>query len=264
MKLRSIVFVLLAFFTAMSSHALSFKDFLEERIRSTVVEKTFKSLGGVSNSTAEEVEENQNNETNLRGFEKNKEWQDIFQMFYVATQKVNEGIISSGQSLEACSSQVVEYMYLSERDFNRDFNVNLVKQVSSPSKVLDVSSFGDLSKVNTNNYLEAKPFSIPNVSAINYLMFKNDNKNSSIYKNASSIMIPIRFKDAIDEQFVVVGRSVQSDAKDLYTATLRDMSNIGFLIVKNPKFGINFEDYVKSVLNLYARNKVMCLYDVNP
>ncbi len=263
MKLRSIVFVALAFLATMNSYALSFKEFLEERVRNTVVEKTLKSLGGASQSSNGDAVSSEQNYV-AKGFEQDKDWQDIFQMMYDATKKVNEGLLSSGLSLELCSAKIVENLYLNEKEFNNKFNIDLGKQVDYPSQFLNVSSFGDLSNANTNSYLEANPFRIPNVSAINYLMFKKDNKNSSIYNNSSAIMIPIRFKLAIDEQMIVVGRTAQIDAQDLYVATLRDMSNVGYLIVKNPKFGINFEEYFQSVLNLYVRNKVMCLYNINP
>jgi hypothetical protein len=62
-------------------------------------------------------------------------------------------------------------------------------------------------------------------------------------------------------QYNILGRNPIVDGKNLYVASMRDIATIGYIIVKNPQFGISFDDFFITSMLVYTRNKVMCLYD---
>lgn len=198
----------------------------------------------------------------LRGIEQTEEWQEIFRMMLEGTQKMDDSMANLRQQLDMCSKDVVGQFYENSRNFEGEFSARLPKKLNYPSQSFDVASFNELSRSNQSSYGQLQAIHIPNVQGVNVMMHRQQMNVGNIYQNFSAMTLPAPLVQAVQQQYQALGRNPQNDAANLYLATLKDMTNIGYFIIKNPQLGIRFEDYLISALGLYSRNKVMCLYEV--
>lgn len=196
----------------------------------------------------------------LKGIETTKEWQDIYNMAFEASQKVSTSIAESGQSFNYCSVEMLAQFNLDQKMFDYQYNSKLIKNASFPSRVLDISSYRELSRFNKNsNYA---PLHLPNVGIVNYIFKLPNEPHGNIYQNFSAIMLPEALTKEAKNQYVKSERNIVEDARNPYVATLRDIATVGYLIIQNPGLNINFEDYFIMAMQVHSRNKLMCLYNI--
>jgi hypothetical protein len=199
-----------------------------------------------------------NGQVRLRGIELTPEWQQIFRMAQDATQKVDENLINAGQRFDFCANpNILRQMTENPKSFDYNYNSKLPRQASNPSKTFDYSTVMELNRFN-RNFTGVEAVQIPNANAISTVLnYRDDN----ISQNASAMMLPHVLAVEIRRQYVANGRNPTVDSRDMYTATLRDIATIGYLIVKNPQLNVSFDDFFITSMTVYARNKVLCLYD---
>ncbi|NCQ52096.1 hypothetical protein GW796_09415 [archaeon] len=195
-----------------------------------------------------------------RGVEATKEWQYIYNKVVDSSVQLDKALVESGQDLRSCSFSRLE-------DFNKDFpifeniiGVNLPKNQSMPTAVLDVNTFKALNDSMYNKNSVATAVYIPNLNSFNTFTKQGNRKN--VAQNLGAIMIPSELAFAAKNQYQELGRTTLTDSQNLYDATMRDIATIGYFIYKNPQYSINIDEFMKSSLVLYARNKMMCIYDV--
>jgi hypothetical protein len=199
------------------------------------------------------------NQVQLRGIELTQEWQDIYNMAEDASKKVTVNLVNAGQSFDFCNNPyILTQLNQKPQSFDFEFNSKLPHQASNPSNVFDYSTFRELNRFNAK-FTNLEPVQIPNANAINTLM--NLPNGGNVYENSSAIMLPKALANEVKMQYNILGRNPIVDGKNLYVASMRDIATIGYIIVKNPQFGISFDDFFITSMLVYTRNKVMCLYD---
>ena len=87
--------------------------------------------------------------------------------------------------------------------------------------------------------------------------------NSPLERNSSSIAVP---EEIHKQGRTYAGRNTQkqisSDASNLLSATVKDITTIAYLFLKNPQYNISADDYIQNSMLIYARNKMLCMYNV--
>jgi hypothetical protein len=56
----------------------------------------------------------------------------------------------------------------------------------------------------------------------------------------------------------------KGDSENLFKATVLDITTTALSFQLNSKYNISATDYIQSAMTVYARNKMLCLYDVKP
>jgi hypothetical protein len=199
------------------------------------------------------------NQVQLRGIELTQEWQNIYNMAEEASKQAAINMVNAGQSFDFCNNPyILKQLDQKSQNFDFAFNSKLPRQASNPSKVFDYSTFHELNRFNAK-FTGLEPIQIPNANAVNAIM--NLPNGGNVYENFSAIMLPKVLVNEVKMQYNILGRNPIVDGKNLHIASMRDIATIGYVIVKNPQLGINFDDFFITSMLIYTRNKVMCLYD---
>lgn len=200
-----------------------------------------------------------NNQIQLRGIELTQEWQEIYNMANEASQNAVVNMVNAGQSFDFCNNpNILHQMNQKPKVFDYSFNSKLPRHASKPSKMFDYSTYRELDRFNSK-FTGLEPLQIPTANGINVLMSLPNGSN--INENASAIMLPTVLVNEIKAQYNNTGRNYLADGNNLHVATMRDIATIGYIIVKNPQLGVNFDNFFITSMLVYTRNKVMCLYD---
>ena len=145
------------------------------------------------------------------------------------------------------------------KSFDYQYNSKIIKNTTNPANMLNISSYMELQRFNNNRMYS--PLHMPNENLTKFLLNIPTSVNSNVNQNATAILLPAEITDTVKRQYMSLGRNPAVDAIDPYVATLRDMANTGYVILKNPQYKISLQDYFITANLVYARNKMMCLYD---
>lgn len=217
-------------------------------------------------------------DNNMASFN-DKLWNELYKTIVKGSIAVDQSLASNGQDVMSCSLHRVKSFYGSQSDFDK-INLNLPTIQSSPTSSINVNTNYNLNTNNTNNLSLAY---IPSVFAAE-LLFKKPmnpdadllpsqisdvvysqnihNPNSNIRKNWTSIALPKELNDKAIQLYRLQGRTPALDAGDLRESTLKDLTTIGYVIATNPQYGISVDDFLKSAMVIYSRDKFMCVYDI--
>ncbi len=169
-----------------------------------------------------------------------------------------------------CNISVVESLMMPHKQFESTVNLVLPKIQNNPTQILDVNTYIELK----NNYdkssiIRQNQDHVPSYGALNSFFIKHgiqvpkNRANSTLEKNSSSITIP---EDIHKQGRTYSGRNsknqINNDSNNLLLTTVKDITTIAYLFLKNPKHNISADDYIQSSMILYARNKMLCMYDV--
>jgi len=171
-----------------------------------------------------------------------------------------------------CSIAVVQTLLMKTELFENDVNQVLPKIHSSPTNILDVNTYSALVKKYQNKNIPQQQDHIPSYAALvkffnnHHVQIKpsiGSKRNKDLANNATSIAIP--------EDIHRLGRTyggknrseqVDGDAKNLFFATIKDITTTAYAFYKNPQYNISYKDYIEASMTVFARNRMLCLYNL--
>lgn len=206
-------------------------------------------------------------------------WKNIYSTLIKGANAVDKSLVENGQDIQMCSLHRI-------KSFNDDvskydsLNQNLPQIQDIPTAILNVNTFYQLNKNNQNQNLTTAY--IPSVFASELLMKKPYNPDSDLLPNSvsdviysqnihdpssnlrqnwTSVSITQEMSDLAKKIYRAQGRTPALDAANLREATIRDLTTVGYVLATNPKFGVSSDDFLKSAMVTYSRNKFMCVYE---
>lgn len=206
--------------------------------------------------------------------ENDVEWKAIKQEVDDTILSIDAFLIQNNKMPSGCSIINLQQLLMPYKQFDSSFNHILPSLQSSPTEILNVNSYHKLkNNYKKNSTLRQNQDHIPSYAAIKqFLINKGINVNSAsipnkrnpdLEKNESAISLP---EEIHQLGRTYVGRNtpaqIQMDAMNLLEATKKDIATTAYAFYKNPQYNINYMDYIKSGAVLYARNKMLCLYDL--
>lgn len=204
---------------------------------------------------------NQNQIYERRGIETTQEWNTIYQAAVNAAQSLDGALVQSGQDVQSCSLQTVTQLGQEPYAFQNMFDARLPKTGNMSTVVLDVGSVKQLNDAYYSKNEGLESVTIPSIASLSVAVNGRQTAMKNASQNMAAIMIPSQLVRTAKQQYAQQGRRPEIDAQNLHEATMRDIATMGYLILKNPQFNISADSYVQAALMVYARNKMMCLYD---
>lgn len=209
-----------------------------------------------------------------------KLWKELYQAIVKGASAVDQNLAENGQDIQSCSLHRIKSFHEPVSQYDSAINQNLPNIQSNPTASLDVNTFSLLSGVNTNNLGIAY---IPSVFAAELLLKKPANPDadllpsyvaeavyyqnphspdSNFRKNWTAMALPQGVTDKAIAIYRAQGRTPALDASNLREAAIRDLTTIGYVLATNPQYGLSVNDFLKSSMNVYARDKFMCVFEI--
>lgn len=206
-------------------------------------------------------------------------WRSIYSTIIKGANAVDKSLAENGQDVEMCSLHRIKSFNSDSYTFN-GINENLPQIQDNPTQALNVNTFSILNKLNKDSALTSayipsvfaaellmkKPYNpdtdlLPN--AVDDVVYSQDihNPNSNMRQNWTSLEIPVAASNIAKNIYASQGRTPALDASDLREATIRDLTTFAYIIATNPQLGLSVQDYLKSAMVIYSRNKFMCVYE---
>lgn len=217
---------------------------------------------GVSQSQATDLEQEQ-------------DWQTIKLDVESAITNTDAILIQNNQMPQQCDINVVKQLLLPYKQFEATINQALPKIQQQPTQILNVNTYKNLvdGYKTANKTIPQNQDHIPSYAAME--MYLNNHgitikyfgvagkRDSDVQKNETAISVP---EDIHKLGRTYVGRNtkiqINNDANDLLIATIKDITTTAYRFYQNPQYNITVDDYIQSAMYIYARNKMLCLYDV--
>lgn len=223
---------------------------------------------GVSQSQATDLEQDQ-------------DWQTIKLEVESAIANTDATLIQNNQMPQQCNINVVQQLQLPHIQFDSSINSILPTIQHTPTNVLNVNTYKQLKKQynGRTSILRLQQDHIPSYAAIEQFFINHNIKTKSSFKIVNNKKITLRDTDleynetaiAVPEDIHMFGRTfggkntsnqIQQDSQNLLLATIKDITTTSYGFYKNPQYNITLNDYIQSAMYIYARNKMLCLYDV--
>ncbi len=182
------------------------------------------------------------------------EWKELVKIIYDSTQLMNQNLENGGLDFNNCKYKKESFAD-GENKFFMLVNEKLPKVHGSLTEFLNVNTFSQLNKFNINKNLTVSY--MPYQAAVAYSMKK---RNDNVSKNLTAIALDQQLTMALDQIYKDSKRNYKTDNQDIYNAAIYDMATLGYLIRTN-QYQIKIEDYIDSMLTMYARDKIMCVFD---
>lgn len=195
------------------------------------------------------------------GIETSKEWNTVYSAAVESANALDKYLIDNGQDIKSCNINYVANFGRETNEFDRLFGDKLPNKQKLVTKVLDVNSFKKLNEFYYNNPPKITAVYIPSVVSVGVAVNGRRTELNNANKNMSAIMLPEKLMLEVQKQYVLQGRTPEIDALNLHEATMKDISNVGYFLLKNNDFNIRADEFVKDAMLVYARNKMMCLYN---
>lgn len=203
-------------------------------------------------------------------------------------------LIQNNQMPTQCNISVIAQLVQPSKYFENNINILLPQSHVQVKKtyILDVNTYSKLKKGyrNTTKPITLQQDHIPSYAAIEKFL-KNHNvtvnnkskivngiqewdRDENLEANSTAIAVPekIHFSGRTFGQKNLIKDSLdrlryELDAEDLLKATVKDMATTAYKLYvdqRSPtsKYNISPQDYIKSAMTIYARNKMLCMYDV--
>lgn len=250
-----------------------FTRYVDYRIGNAKTQEELDTFNNVKHKLA--LDQNINNAQSI-AIENDPIYQTIEQDVREEVDKTVLAIDQSG-NMPQCNINVVAQLLGDKKIFNNGVNNILPQIISSPTKILNVSSYKELKSNYDYNMVPDKltPDHIPSYGALaKYFESHQFNLpprlNSNLEGNSSSIMIPTELHENTSRTYG--GRNKKQnnkkeslmlqDAQNLLDATILDIAVTAYFFTINTKYHIKAEDYIKSSMIIVERNKLLCMYDV--
>mgnify|MGYP003453815497 FL=1 len=146
---------------------------------------------------------------------------------------------------------------------------------------MDVNTFKRLKDgyENTTKVVKLEQDHIPSYAAIDKYLNDHGISTKTTYKTSSKGKVTIRDKDLEGNETAIatptaihkLGRTyagrnykakIDKDSKNLLEATIKDIATTAYWFSRNNQYNITAQDYIKSAMYIYVRNKMLCIYDV--
>lgn len=214
-------------------------------------------------------------ENRILTLEDDFEWQSIKQEVDGGVLTIDSVLVQNNKMPTNCSVANLQVLLLPHKQFEASINQSLPTIQSTPTEILNVNTYQGLA----SNYrgktavIKQNQDHIPSYAAIEQFLINHGvnvkyygipgKRDPDLAKNETAISLP---EEIHKLGRTYVGRNSQSqiqrDAADLLEATKKDITTTAYAFLKNPQYNINYRDYIEAGLVLYARNKMLCLYDV--
>ena len=176
---------------------------------------------------------------------------------------------------QQCDINSVKQLLLPYKQFETTINQALPKIQQQPTQILNVNTYKNLvdGYKTANKIIPQNQDHIPSYAAME--MYLNNHgitikyfgvagkRDSDVQKNETAISVP---EDIHKLGRTYVGRNtkiqINNDANDLLVATIKDITTTAYRLYQNPQYNITVDNYIQSAMYIYARNKILCLYDV--
>lgn len=201
-------------------------------------------------------------------------------------------VLTQNNQLPKCDIFVVSLLITNKKQFENNLNnaynngvfIGLPQVQSIPNKttILDVNTFFRLKKAyqTSDKSLSLEQDHIPSYAAIDKFLLNHGISTKTTYRlNSNNEKETVRDSDleanetaiATPREIHKLGRTyggrnypakITEDSQNLFEATMKDIATIAYWYSLNPQFNITAQDYIKSAMYIYVRNKMLCLYDV--
>lgn len=181
-----------------------------------------------------------------------------------------------------CKVNDLQKILLKDEDFNNNINFLLPKTISNPTHFLNVDSYFKLKENYSNKSVAMQHDHIPSFAAIEKFLESHgiSTKTTMVTSQKTGKKYKVRDKDVENNESAISipeilhqegsrtfgGRNtlkqIKNDAQDLKAATIKDITTIAYFLHEEPKYNINYENYIAASMTLYLRNKMLCLYDI--
>lgn len=203
-------------------------------------------------------------------------------------------LIQNNKMPTQCNINVIAQLIKPSNDFENNINVLLPQSYSQTNKtyILDVNTYKKLKKGyrNTNKPIVLQQDHIPSYAAIEKFLTNHGiavnnkvkiingiqefEKDTNLEANSTAIAVPEKihfsgrtfgkknlFKDNLGKV------RYEIDAENLLNATIKDIATTAYKLYVNQsssqlQYNVSPQDYIKSAMIIYERNKIMCMYDV--
>lgn len=207
-------------------------------------------------------------------------------------QIVDTALVQNNQMPNYCNVNVISQLVIPRKQFENTINtisnngvfVGLpqIQSVANQTSILDVNTFKRLKDgyKKSSKVLELEQDHIPSFAAIDkYLNDHGITTKTTVKINAKGLKESIRDLElegnatAISTPYAIhkLGRTfagrnykskVDKDSKNLLEATIKDIATTAYWFFRNNQYNITAQDYIKSAMYIYVRNKMLCIYDV--
>lgn len=178
--------------------------------------------------------------------------------------------IDSKPKLEDYSNNCsIEYtkqlVFMSSADFNNNINIYLPKINNNQAVLFNFDKYENLKS--KKGVMESDH--IPSYKALEWffvnkgILAQNPPKQVKLNKNATAINLPYlthRNNRTTGDKNIILSKSDGQNSKSLRNATLKDFATILWLEKGNQN---NISQLINSFIQIYVRNKLLCLYDLD-
>lgn len=206
-------------------------------------------------------------------------------------QIVDTALVQNNQMPNYCSVNVISTLTMDRKQFENTINtvnsngvfVGLpqIEAVANQTSILDVNTFKRLKDgyENSSKVVKLEQDHIPSYAAIDKYLNDHGISTKTTYKTSSKGKVTIRDKDLEGNETAIttpkeihkLGRTyagrnykakIDKDSKNLLEATIKDIATTAYWFSRNNQYNITAQDYIKSAMYIYVRNKMLCIYDV--
>lgn len=207
-------------------------------------------------------------------------------------QIIDTALVQNNQMPNYCSINVISTLTMDRKQFENTINtVNnnglfiglpQIVAIANETSILDVNTFKRLKDgyENTTKVIKLEQDHIPSYAAIDKYLNVHGISTKTIYKlNSKGKKQTIRDKDLEGNETAIatptaihmLGRTyagrnykakIDKDSKNLLEATIKDIATTAYWFSRNNQYNIKAQDYIKSAMYIYVRNKMLCIYDV--
>lgn len=199
---------------------------------------------------------------------------------------IDTQLINSGQMPTNCNVLMLKNLTVDKDTFDNTINNSLpsIEQQVQKTYILDVNTFKKLKDgyKKSNKTITLEQDHIPSYAAIDkFLNGIGIVTKTTIRINSKGKNVTVRDKDLEANETAIAtpteihengrtylgknsSKKIKWDSENLFKATVLDITTTALSFQLNSKYNISATDYIKSAMTVYARNKMLCLYDVKP
>lgn len=200
-------------------------------------------------------------------------------------QIIDATLVQNNQMPNYCSVNVISQLIMNRKQFETTVNNVDLPQLQSlvnKTSILDVNTFKRLKDgyKNSDKSLSLEQDHIPSYAAIDKYLINHGISTKTTYRtNSNGKKETVRDIDlegnetaiSTPKEIHMLGRTyggrnytakINNDSQNLFEATVKDLATTAYWFSKNNQYNITAQDYIKSSMYIYTRNKVLCLYDV--
>lgn len=266
-----------------------FTLYVDYRIEHAQTQEEYDTFANVKQQLALDIDQNVADDLAL---EKDPMYKSIETEVRDEIQIVDTALVQNNKMPNYCSVNVISKLVMPRKQFENTINtisnngvfigLPQIQKVAKQTNILDVNTFKRLKDgyKNSSKALELEQDHIPSFAAIDKYLNDHGITTKTTYKiNAKGLKENIRDLElegnatAISTPYAIhkLGRTfggnnykakVEKDSKNLLEATIKDIATTAYWFSRNNQYNITAQDYIKSAMYIYVRNKMLCIYDI--